>query len=273
MRLAVLFSASLFATPALAQSVTVRDGNVAYRAAAGAAPRQLTRTGLDRDAVLSPDGRTIAFIRGTPGDSVWVGAGPEEATALWTMRVDGSGARLRVAGRAAEVARDMLAALQAPRFSPDGRRIYFLSAAWATSGAVHVLDVATGRERFLVAGNSLDVVPSGEYAGFLVVSQHRYLPAGGSYDAYWLFTPDGEEARSIGEDERALEAFRRRFVEPARAGRAPRRDPSAEPFPRSVHPDWSRSRHVRVRRACGQAELCASGARDRAPFIPITTRS
>ena len=211
--LPILLAASSWAVPAIAQSVTTQEGNVIYRASADAAPRQLTRTGLDRDAVLSPDGRTIAFIRGTPGDSVVVAAGPEEATSLWTVGVDGGGARMHVTGRAAEIAGEILAALQAPRFSPDGRRIYFLGAAWATSGAVHVLDLATGTERFLVAGNSLDVVPSGEYAGFLVVSQHRYFLAGGSYDWYWLFTADGREVDPIGEDENALDAFLGRFVE------------------------------------------------------------
>lgn len=211
--LPLVLAASLAAMPARAQSVTLQDGNVFYRASASEAPRQLTRAGLDRDAVLSPDGRTIAFVRGTPGDSVEVVAGPEEATSLWTMGVDGAGARMHVTGRTAEVAGQMLASLKALRFSPDGRRIYFLSRAWATSDAVHVLDLSTGSERFLVAGNSLDVVPSGEYAGFLVVSQHRYFLAGGSYDWYWLFSPDGEEVDPIGEDESALDEFRGKFVE------------------------------------------------------------
>ena len=215
MRLPVLLAGLLAAAPALGQSVTTRDGNLFYRASADAAQRQLTRTGLDRDAVLSPDGRTIAFIRGTPGDSVAAGAGQKEATSLWTVGVDGGGARMHLSGRTAEAPGQVLAALQAPRFSPDGRRIYFLSAAWATSGAVHVLDLSTGSERFLVAGNSLDVVPSGEYAGFLVVSQHRYFLAGGSYDWYWLFSAEGEEVDAIGEDERALDEFRGRFVEAA----------------------------------------------------------
>lgn len=213
MRLPILLAALLFATPAAAQRVSTQAGNLFYHAPDDAAPRQLTRAGLDRDAVLSPDGRTVAFIRGTPGDSVDAVAGPEEATSLWTVGVDGGGARMHVTGRTAEVAGDMLAALQAPRFSPDGRRIYFLSAAWATSGAVHVLDLSTGTERFLVAGNSLDVVPSGQYAGFLMVSQHRYFLAGGAYDWYWLFSPDGSEVGPIGEDERALDEFRGTFAE------------------------------------------------------------
>ena len=211
--LAVVLAASLASMPAPGQEVTTRDGNLFYRPSAGAAPRQLTRTGLDRDAVLSPDGRTIAFIRGTPGDSVEAVAGPEEATSLWTVRVDGSGARMHLRGRAAEAAGQVLAGLQGPRFSPDGRRVYFRSAAWATSDAVHVLDLSTGSERVLVAGNSLEVVPSGEYAGFLIVSQHRYFLAGGSYDWYWLFSPDGQEVDPIGETESALDEFRGKFVE------------------------------------------------------------
>ncbi len=214
MRHPVLLAAWLAAAPAAAQTVTTQDGNVFYRASETAPSRQLTRTGLDRDAVLSPDGRTIAFIRGTPGDSVDIIVGPAEATSLWTMGVDGGGARRHVVGRTAQVAGDMLAALQGPRFSPDGARIYFLSAAWATSGAVHVLDLSTGTEQFLLAGNSLDVVPIGEFAGYLIVSQHRYLLSGGSFDWYWLFRPDGSEVGPIGEDETSLVEFDAIHVQP-----------------------------------------------------------
>lgn len=214
MRLCFLAAAAFAAAPAFAQSVTVQDGNLFHHASADAAPRQLTSTGLDRDAVLSPDGRTIAFIRDTPGDSVQILIGPEEATSLWTIGVDGSDARMRLKGRSHETAGQALALLHEPRFSPDGQRIYFLSAAWANSRAVHVLDLSTGNERFVVAGNSLEVVPAGEYAGFLVVSQHRYFLAGGSYDWYWLFTPEGEEVDPIGENENALVEFRAMYVDP-----------------------------------------------------------
>jgi len=215
MRISILLAAALAApAPAVAQAVTAQDGNLFYGASADAAPRQLTSTGLDRDPVLSPDGRTIAFIRETPADSVEILIGPEEATELWTIRVDGSDARMLLKGRSAEIAGEALAQFQSPRFSPDGQRIYFLSAAWANSSAVHVLDLSTGSERFLVAGNSLDVLPAGDYAGFLVVSQHRYFLGGGSYDWYWLVNPEGKEVDPIGEDEMALEEFRLMYVEP-----------------------------------------------------------
>ncbi|WP_420125923.1 TolB family protein [Longimicrobium sp.] len=197
-----------------AQSVTAEAGNLFYRPSASAAPRQLTTTGLDSEPVLSPDGRTIAFIRGTPGDSVDTVLGREEGTSLWIVGVDGSGARMLVRGRSSETPSEALAMLQSPAFSPDGQRIYFLSAGWATSGAVHVVDVATGAEQFLAPGNSLEVIPSGDYAGFLLVSQHRNFLAGGSYDWYWLVSPEGREIDPVGEDEAALEEFRAMYVEP-----------------------------------------------------------
>lgn len=214
MRLLIVLAAVLLC-PAhvLAQEVTVREGNLFYRASAQGPARQLTSSGLDREPRLSPDGRTVAFVRGTPGDSVDSALERDEATALWIIGTDGGGARMLVRGRSADP-EQMLAQFQSPRFSPDGRRIYFLSSAWATSGAVHAVDVASGSERFIAPGNSLDVVPSGEYAGHLLVSQHRYFLAGGSYDWIWLLTPDGAEVGPVGEGDEAVEEFRAMHATP-----------------------------------------------------------
>src|SRR5687768_4517703 len=111
MRLLVVLAFLLLPANVLAQGVTVQDGNLFYRASAGAAARQITSTGLDRDPVLSPDGRTVAFIRSTPADSVDSVLGREEATALWTVGVDGSGARMLVRGRSSETPAQALALL------------------------------------------------------------------------------------------------------------------------------------------------------------------
>lgn len=204
----------LLAGKLIAQSVTSEAGNLVYRASADAAPRQLTTTGLDSDPALSPDGRTIAFIRRMPGQSVLGPSGYVEASALWIMRVDGGGARMLVRARSTHNPEWMLSGLRQPRVSPDGRLIYFLSSAWTTSGAVHAVDVASGEERFVAPANSLEVVPSGTYAGHLIVSQHRYFLAGGSYDWLWLLTPEGEVVGPVGEDEAALELFHEAYVTP-----------------------------------------------------------
>jgi hypothetical protein len=92
-------------------------------------------------------------------------------------------------------------------FSPNGRWVYFLSPAWATSTAVHAVDVASGQERFVAPGNSLNVLYRGKYAGHLLVSQHRYFLGSGSYDWFWLIAPDGKEVGPVGETDAAVEQF------------------------------------------------------------------
>ena len=52
-----------------------------------------------------------------------------------------------------------------PQFSADGRRIYFMSAKWATSPATHALELATGKTTFLYAGG-VEVLRTGKYKGF-----------------------------------------------------------------------------------------------------------
>ena len=212
-----LVAALACASPAAAQRVYVEGGNVLFEAANGGAARQLTRGGMDLEAALSRDGRTVAFVRRTPGRSVSTGSGMAEWTELWTVAADGSGARMRLRGGpdSTRAEGEELAGFQAPRFSPDGGTIYFLTRAWATSGAVHALDVASGREHFVAPGNSLEVVPRGQYAGHLIVSQHRYFVGGGSYDWLWLLAPDGREVGPLGDDTpERLAAFRETYEEP-----------------------------------------------------------
>jgi hypothetical protein len=212
--LAILAIALLAPGGIRAQSVAIQQGNVVYQASPQSAPRQLTAGGLDSEPALSPDGRMVAFIRRMPGDSVRSMSGPEEANALWIMRVDGGDARMLVRARFDDDPQRMLLGLQHPRFSPDGGRIYFLSSAWVTSGSVHAVEVASGTERFVAPANTLEVVPSGEYAGHLIVAQHRYFIAGGSYDWLWLVTPDGEAVGPVGENDAAVEQFRELYVTP-----------------------------------------------------------
>ena len=79
---------------------------------------------------------------------------------------------------------------------------------------MHVVDVATGREHYVIPGNSLEVVPRGAYAGYLMVEQHRYFMGAGSYDWTWLFSPSGREIGPIGETDQAIAAFRETYVKP-----------------------------------------------------------
>jgi dipeptidyl aminopeptidase/acylaminoacyl peptidase len=200
------------ATPAAAQRVYAEGGNIFFQPVTGEA-RQLTTSGRDRDPSLSPAGRTVVFVRGTPGVTVAAGAGDAaEATELWTVDVEGTGARMLLRGRESPRPERVLARLRVPQFSPDGRTVFFLSAAWVVSDAVHAVDTRTGEERYVAPGNSLEVVPRGEYAGHLLVEQHRYFLGGGSYDWVWLLTAGGREVGPVGEDDESLEGFREMYV-------------------------------------------------------------
>lgn len=198
---------------ASAQTLYVEGGNVFFKADSSKSAVQLTTSGKEEQAALSPDRQTAVFVRQTPGKTVETGSGPADATELWIVRVDGTGAKRIVAGRPAAKMDSVLAGFRDPQFSKDGKRIFFLSAAWATSGAVHVVDVKTGAEHFVCPGNSLEVLRKGQYTGHLLITQHRYFLAGGSFDWVWLFTPDGREVGPVADSndsdvEARLEDFR-----------------------------------------------------------------
>jgi hypothetical protein len=146
----------------------------------------------DTGVARASDGH-VAFIRKTPDRLVSTSLGEEQATELWIANADGTDARRLLTGSPADSVEHTIASMSSPHFSPDGRRVYFLSRAWVTSDAVHAIDVATGREWFVAPGNSLAIVPRGPFAGCLLVGQHRYWPnEGGSYDWTWLLASNGQ---------------------------------------------------------------------------------
>ena len=74
--------------------------------------------------------------------------------------------------------------------------------AWATSAAIHEVDLKTKKERFVCDGNELGIVSKGKYKGNLVVNQHRYYSNsdGGSYDHYYLVDENGKVLKELGEE-------------------------------------------------------------------------
>ncbi|WP_148662179.1 TolB family protein [Paraburkholderia phytofirmans] len=196
----------LLTSTAYATTVSVDRGNIMVVDNNGFA-RQLTTTGLDASPALSSDKRRVVFVRRTPQKKVITGAGEATADQLWTVNLDGTSPHMLVEGHEGNDPKRTLAALDTPMFSPDGRTVYFTSAAWATSGAIHAIAAAGGKERFVTDGNTLMVVPSGQYAGSLIVNKHKYWLAGGSYNWFWLVTPNGEEKGTVGPDENSIAAF------------------------------------------------------------------
>jgi hypothetical protein len=179
----------------------------------GGQRRTLTRLGRDADPALSPDGRFIVYTRtnGKPpsDDPQECKTGPD-GDQLRQIAIDGSGDRLLLAARTGDKPPQQLCGFDRKQFSADGRRLYFLAPAWATSSALHVYDFAKQSVSFVAPANDLVVLNfcKGEHRDQLVLNQHRYFIGGGSYDWYWLFDRTGrKEIGPVGTDSDTHEAI------------------------------------------------------------------
>lgn len=214
--LALLMAALATPLGAAAADVTARDGNLYYRDGQGP-ERQLTHDGNNILPALSPDGQWLAFAHTS------LPAGGDystETSELWLMRTDGSGKRRLTTATASDSPERDLSWAGHPAFSPDGGTLYFTARAWATSDAIHALELASGKQQFLCDGNSLHVIAAGRLAGQLIVEKHKYPPNGPAYDVQWLVSPQGREIRRLREAE-----ARRLLAAPAASQPAPRQPP------------------------------------------------
>jgi hypothetical protein len=190
---------------AAAATVEVKDGNIFF-VLDGSQRRQLTRSGRDAEAILSPDGKTIIFTRvGNPHSAGMQGdcKSGAQADELRRVRVDGGGDELLVRGQEGKDPKDSICEFRRKQFSSDGRTLYVLSPAWATSGALHAYDTRDKKLSFVMPANDVIVLnscKSQEYRDNLVVQQHRYFVVAGSYDWYWLYDRTGKKEKGpVGE--------------------------------------------------------------------------
>ena len=139
----------------------------------------------DSGVVLSQDKLAAYFVREFPDRTVH--------SEIWRISLtDRKTVPLVRAAPSSDPKRNLVGFLD-PRLSPDSQILYFRTEAWATSTAIHAIDLNTGKIAFVTAGNSLHVVQKGRYKGHLIVEKHRYYIGGGSYDGLWLVTAGGAE--------------------------------------------------------------------------------
>lgn len=142
----------------------------------------------DGQNAVSPDGRWRADVR---ADRAATDDDPG-ISALWLTDTRTGASRKLFVGRPAEKIEATTATFSDPHWSLDGGFVYINADAWATSSAVHQVEVTTGAERYVIEGGVVGVLRTGPYRGYLLVQQHRYWPQGGSYDPVSLYQPNGK---------------------------------------------------------------------------------
>ena len=166
----------------------------------GGKKTKLTTSEMDVDPALAPGGAVVVYTRQGRGRSVrgydlsqicTTDPRPDE---LRQINADGTGDKLLLTGHKGQPD-EQLCDFRNKQFSSDGRRLYFLTPGWPTSGALHVFDMRTGDDRFLLPANDLLVLNfcANKYKDNLAVLSHRNFLLGGSYDWYWLYDSTGKK--------------------------------------------------------------------------------
>jgi hypothetical protein len=201
----ILILLAFFIQAAQYAKVFIRAGNI-YFTQANDQVIQLTSSGQAHSPVLSPDKKSIAFI--SAGREMipelcrnFANTHSAYGNQIWIIDIEHKKEQLLVKNNfKCSKPMEMIIAPHHLTFSPDSKTLYFLTRAWTTSSALHVVSISDTKEHYLLPANSLTVVKDGEYKGDLILNQHRYFVGGGSYDWYWLFTPGGKEIGPLGEE-------------------------------------------------------------------------
>jgi hypothetical protein len=199
-----------------AEQAEVRGGNV-YYTDGGGHTIQVTTSGLDHDAALSPDGKTIIFVRDTSEPARFDEPANDRPTQrqIWTVGTEGT-AGPRLVFSQPVVLKDWseYVSFSAPRLSPDNRFVYLLIPLSVTEGGLIRLDLKTKQTLLLTSALTFEVVGPGTFEGDLVVQIRKPLD-GGFSRYYWLITPEGRELGLVAESEREVREFlanRRRVI-------------------------------------------------------------
>lgn len=143
--------------------------------------------------VVSPDGSQVAFIRSSE-DPVLDAPGENMGLSIWI--VDMAGENLRCL-----VPYNSQYDIHRLRFSPDGDRLYYQAQSAVVTADIHAINMRSKESQFITRGDLIHIVARGQYKNNLLIRQHRYFLAGGSYDWVWLFTPDGIEVGPVEADD------------------------------------------------------------------------
>ena len=205
MKILYLLAAFFFLAPNIfAQSVYIENNNIYFMSTSGE-ETQLTANGMDQEAALSANGDKVIFIRHQQPQSYRdndPGLFLNRFDELWSMNVDGSNKR-RIINNNYTSSLDMgeyIGNFGSPHFSPDGKKIYFLSQNCLSDAILYMADADGNNVRRISNAHQLDMVggDSGdEYYGHLVASIRKSSEIEPIEWMTVILDPDGNETDVI----------------------------------------------------------------------------
>lgn len=155
---------------------------------------QLTGDGGNEQAVVSPDGKLIAYIHvqePIENEEGWT------ELRLYKMFPEGSeGNELRIPGPRDSEGQFINTA--SPSFSPDQKSIFAVVQTGVVSGEVYRFTLADSTWHGpLIDSNSVEILQSGAFKGYMLVDRHKYIDGGGSYEEFDLASPAGKTVYAI----------------------------------------------------------------------------
>jgi len=185
-------------------AVFSKAGNIYYTATSGHTI-QITHSGKDSEPALSLDKKWIAFVRiGNQIIPKDCDGNTEKNTGnqLWIYNIATKNERLLVANNfQCNKPEKQIIDPSELMFSPDSKILYFITSAWTTSDALHGVNIDGTHQHYIAPANSVEIITKGTYKGYFIINEHRYfLPPGGSYNWYWLVSPDGKDEGPLGEE-------------------------------------------------------------------------
>lgn len=189
-----------------AGEVSVVDGAIVFVSSSGV-ERKLTAGPLDSDPSLCPDGKHVVFIRNYAGSKLPPDVQPRPQnfhSEIWQVGVDGK-QPLLLFSREVHYKQFAYDSFSSPKMGADGRYVYFFVLLEVVSDGLVRLGLTTGDVKVLMPAQTLVVVQTGPYRGFLIVQRRMQAKEGAAYP-FWLLSPDGDPVRQIG-DEDAVRAF------------------------------------------------------------------
>jgi hypothetical protein len=202
----------------------------------------LAKAGSNR--LASPDGARVVFVKPE---------GPKGKPSLWVSRKDGGDARklvdvdtTHVEGSPGGIALGETSGIFDLSFSPDGKKVYFQTDYAATSLALLVVEIDSGKLRFVHDANGYTVIRActdKKQIGRLIVLRHSYFDPIPTMVVDWYFLLD-EKGQRLGIVGPGPDNVKRFMAKQCGVGVAPPAPPKEEVPPRLRTPRLDCGEHV-----------------------------